>query len=812
ADAEAEASTRLASERADLDTRTADAQALYATLDAEREALEAGVHVPPPAPHTRDDAARADRPGAPLWQLIDRAPDLDDSASAGLEAALEASGLLDAWVTPDGRLEDRIDDTTLIASGSDAAISEPTGPTLADVLRLDEAPTGVAQAIEPAILGRILRSIGLVEIGRDDPDTAVWVATDGRFRVGPLRGAWHKEAAEHLGASAREARRQRRLTALADELDAAEAALDVFQRKAEHLDERAVRVRREAESAPDDTPMHRARAALDTAAIQVDRERRGLAEAEEAVAARRREHDAVVETARRDAEALGVTRWLDDPDALVEAVGAYREALAALWPTLRRHLDLLGRAVDAEARTRAADERLTRQHEEAESATRRAHQTEVEHQTLEATLGARVEEIQARLAAARHRHDRARAAIDAARDQERELSIEHAIAAREIEQRVEELSHHDAARSEAVGAFGRLETTRLLAVAVAEMADEQGIEQSVTRAVDLARRIESALSEVDSDDDAWERVQNLVLRRIEELKHDLLPHDMSPEVDSRDGLYQVQARFRGRVLDMAGLHAALADAVEEREQILSSKEKEILENHLIGEVSSYLHERLREAEEMVLEMNRELAERPTSTGMALRFVWQPRADGPDGLATARGLLLGNLGTWSSADRQAVGEFLHRTIQRQRDDDASGTWQEHLRLALDYRDWHVFGIERRHDDQWRRLTRRTHGTGSGGEKAIALTMPQFAAASAHYNSAKRPAPRLILLDEAFVGVDADMRAKCMGLLGAFDLDFVMTSEREWGCYSTLPGVAIVQLSTLPGVDATVVATQVEPPAS
>jgi len=26
---------------------------------------------------------------------------------------------------------------------------------------------------------------------------------------------------------------------------------------------------------------------------------------------------------------------------------------------------------------------------------------------------------------------------------------------------------------------------------------------------------------------------------------------------------------------------------------------------------------------------------------------------------------------------------------------------------------------------------------------------------------------------------------MGLLRAFDLDFVMTSEQEWGCYATLP---------------------------
>jgi hypothetical protein len=51
-----------------------------------------------------------------------------------------------------------------------------------------------------------------------------------------------------------------------------------------------------------------------------------------------------------------------------------------------------------------------------------------------------------------------------------------------------------------------------------------------------------------------------------------------------------------------------------------------------------------------------------------------------------------------------------------------------------------------------------------------------------------------------GYDADMRAKCMGLLAAFDLDFVMTSEREWGCYATLPGVAICQLASRPGVDA------------
>jgi hypothetical protein len=30
--------------------------------------------------------------------------------------------------------------------------------------------------------------------------------------------------------------------------------------------------------------------------------------------------------------------------------------------------------------------------------------------------------------------------------------------------------------------------------------------------------------------------------------------------------------------------------------------------------------------------------------------------------------------------------------------------------------------------------------------------------------------------------------------------MMTSEREWGCYQTLPGIAIYQLSTRPDIDA------------
>jgi hypothetical protein len=80
------------------------------------------------------------------------------------------------------------------------------------------------------------------------------------------------------------------------------------------------------------------------------------------------------------------------------------------------------------------------------------------------------------------------------------------------------------------------------------------------------------------------------------------------------------------------------------------------------------------------------------------------------------------------------------------------------------------------------------------------VPLFAAVATFYSQGSPLAPRLMLLDEAFAGIDDAARAHCMALIREFDLDFVITSEREWGCYAELPGVAICQLQRREGIDA------------
>ncbi len=190
--------------------------------------------------------------------------------------------------------------------------------------------------------------------------------------------------------------------------------------------------------------------------------------------------------------------------------------------------------------------------------------------------------------------------------------------------------------------------------------------------------------------------------------------------------------------------------------------------------------------------------------MRYRLVWQPIPEdaegGVPGLAEARKRLLKtSADVWSADDRRQVGELLQARIAAEAGNDEQSTMFESLRRALDYRRWHRFRVQRLQDGQWRPLA----GPASSGERALGLTVPLFAACSSHYKSADPHAPRLVLLDEAFAGIDDEARASCMALIREFDLDFVMTSEREWGCYPDLPGLAICQLVRRDGMDAVLV---------
>lgn len=790
------AQQEIARERTEAQQRHGTATEELSLLNEEKTRLAAGHHEPPPVPYTRDAAARLNRPGAPLWQVCEFAEKLPADQRAGLEAALESSGLLDAWITPDGLLLDAQDTAIL----SDANSEKLYAHSLAEVLcpAVDRKDPGAAALSDRTVAGVLER----IRLGSPDESARSGACVDlaGHWQLGPLRGYWLKAAPAYVGHAAREEDRRRRLALVEERIAETSRQIDAARAAIEGADARAAAAEAERRAAPTDTACRNAAAKMTQARLAADTLREKLNQSDARVMELRGELNRTIATRNQEAEDLGIRQWVDDLQKLEDDVRNYGRALSEFWPLVSSLLTSRRDATSAARRYESAAEEDRRYDERLQTVEKKAAAAEAEARVLRETVGASVDQVMAELTAARAELAQVQKNKEDAGERRTTLLLEQTTHARDAANLQEQIEAQLAQRQQAIEQLATYVKTATLAVACPDLSVPAPVDWSATTAVDLARDMEARLADVDHSDAAWSRVQKTIYQQVTDLDGSLSSQGYESRREQHGDLLVVTMPYQGRILNMAELPGALGAEVQERQMILDQRERDVLEKYLIGELARHLHDRIHEAEKLVHEMNEELRRRPTSTGMMLRFTWEPRDDGPSGLAEARKKLLSANVTWSPDEQKALGAFLQEQIQNEQKNTEAGTWLEHLTAALDYRRWHRFGIERQQDGQWKKLTRRTHGTGSGGEKAIALTIPQFAAAAAHYQSAAPDSPRLILLDEAFVGVDGDMRAKCLGLLHAFDLDFMMTSEREWCCYPTLPGVAIYQLAVRPGIDA------------
>ena len=773
----------LAHEQAAIGGEVRTLRAEHELLQAEARRLAAGADLPPAPPAWRDDAARAIRPGAPLWRLCDFRPDCPEELRAGLEAALQAAGLLDAWVTPDGELRAAPDGECYLraeAAPANAAIDRWLQPA-AD-------PADVQAAQVPA--GRIAAL--LAAIGGAPGDGTTWVCPDGRFANGLLQGAWTKPAAAHLGAGARTAARRARLAAIAAELAALAQRLAALDARANQAAQRQRIVATERATRPDPAPVRRAHRAHHERLQALDEARRELATAQERAARLREQAAAAAYALRAEAAAAGLAAWCDRLDELHEALYALETALLTWWNACELAQAATTGRTQATAQAAEAAQAVGEARERLHDGERQAAGLASELRTLEASVGSAVGELLVHLAALRQR---LRLLDDGEQQARRERDGLLAAVARADQARLDaetRLAELTAVRDEALARLRQTAGAGLLA-GLGEMWRRPLPDgASDTTVVELAQQLARDSGAGEAGEEARDRLASQVNERFQQLHLALSSHDLLPSAARHQGIISVRVHFRGAERDVAELGGELAAEVAQRRQLLTARERELVENFLLDQAAEHLHDLLHAADAWVVAVNRELTARPTSTGMALRFRWQEGETAPGGLAEARAILLRPQHAWSPADRGLLAGFLGRCIAAERERDAGSPWSDCLAAALDYRRWHRFAVERQQGGHWTRLTRRTHGTGSGGEKALALTLPMFAAAAAHYAAAPL-APRLILLDEAFVGIDQDMRRQCMGLLAAFDLDVVMTSEREWGCYDTVPAIAICQLA-------------------
>jgi uncharacterized protein (TIGR02680 family) len=790
----------------ELHAELARIEAAIAALDTQREPLNAErerlrAHSDPvPERLPFRSAERAGRPGAPLWAVVDFADALEPAQRAGLEGALEGSGLLDAWMMPDGSVLDD-DDALLVAAGSPPA----QGRTLAQALI---AVPGGPVSVE--VVERVLDAVGLAEtlagewLDRGGTGQAAAIACDGSFALGPLRGRHRPAEARFIGAAARAANRERRLAELVRLL----AELDEGQRRlvaeAATTESKLQRLAAEVAALPDETAAVRAHEQLQRARAEERRAGEQTASEQEAMGARAREREqarsAAVRHAREhalpapeDAAALAAVG-----DALVEYRGRCREAISA--ERVRRELED-GAAAAQRGAERAADVHA--------AASERRRSTGQEHsaraaayQAAVTAVGASVEALRVQLAELDEASAQAERGVREAQEQEIATAEDVARVANEARHAEEAvaLTHAEVARAHT--ALARLGELGAWSLALADEAPQDRLECArwpLERTLAVLRAVPR---EALATRRGWTTLIGDVETEADELRHSLAGSAeflvTRERVAEDPELTRVQVRHGGRPRPIEELERWLDEELDARGRAMADQDRRLFESFLVGGLADALRERIGGARELVASMNGALSGCTTSSGIGIELEWRPAEHDDAPLREAVALLTRDVALLTDEARGQLVEFLRGRIEEARRSFEQGSSSEHVMAALDYRAWHQFRVIQVRDGRREVLTRRRHQQGSGGEKAVALHLPLFAAAAAQFAAAHPAAPRMILLDEAFAGIDERMRAQLLGLLERFDLDFVLTSHELWGCYAECSALGIYHLHREPGI--------------
>ncbi|MEU7488132.1 TIGR02680 family protein [Streptomyces sp. NPDC042319] len=757
-------------------------------LTREKHAWEQRTDPEPPVPHHRA-ADRVPGTGAPFYRLVDFADSLPPADRAGLEAALEASGLLDAWITADGVLLDSLTRDTVLR----AAAAAPEGPSLAAVLR---PAVPVECGITANQVERVLSAIALAPA--EEAGAADAVFFDGTWRLGVLRGRHLKDSAEYVGAAVRAETRRRKLAELAEQLTDVEGMLGDGRDRLSEVESWRRALATALRSLPQARSLSHAWARAELEAKTV-RELTGKAGRAARMAEEAHSHAVA---ARQEAEA---TATAHDLPADTEALSRIRSALT----TLLGGLGHLGRAIrgtvqglgtirtERQGYAHACEDRREAEADYLSRLTELRPAQQALH-TLEKTIGAtkdeilaREEETKRRIATAARALPETQRALDGLRDRR--------VRAEEREKRCrEELEQQQAAVIDAGGALRG-------ALARPEVIRGAGLDRSVLPVL-LDEPLADARSRIRALRELATAVQGCLGRPRDDVSDSALLNRHTELRDQLAGGYDAQLEELDgikvcRLLDDHGQHDValvgerIAHQAAEARGRLTEREREVFQRFLTGELGDHLSTQVITAAGLVAALNDTLKTVRTSHGLGVELLWKLGEDVDADVRAAVELLQSASGLRTREQTEQLREVLQRRIEDARRADPSAGYAAHLRTALDYRDWfrfHTFVVEDAAPGRRRKLTGRT-GL-SQGEQRVLFYLVLFAAAAAHFTTlgdAAPHAPRLILLDDAFAKVDEPTHGRLGRILVDLDLDFVLTSERLMGNWPEVPSLHIYE---------------------
>jgi hypothetical protein len=354
-------------------------------------------------------------------------------------------------------------------------------------------------------------------------------------------------------------------------------------------------------------------------------------------------------------------------------------------------------------------------------------------------------------------------------------------------------------------------------------------ELDVRALLDWARAVREAAGDRRRDAPAVEQASN----KVKQIRYELEPSlagRVTIRDEDRDGLLILHASRGTQTTPLPAMLKILDGDLRRDQSLLAQHEADLFRRFLADATRREVTTKVRDARTTIKAMADLMASHPTGSGIQVRLRWVSDDRDAPGMHEIVTLMAKEAPLDSEKDR--LRDFFRTRVAQVRA-NADTDYKAQMAALLDYRQWWRFQVDYRRGpssrsagttngtagraasdtggDGWERLTTKSHGTLSTGEKAVCLHLPLFAAAATYCNSAgiraSRPdgrdssaAPRLILLDEVFAGVDEDNRGDLFDIIRCLELDLVATSESEQGFYAQLDGLAVYQLVASDQLDA------------
>ncbi|MBA8825529.1 uncharacterized protein (TIGR02680 family) [Saccharopolyspora lacisalsi] len=707
-------------------------------------------------------AERGDGHGTAFYRLVDFAPGLTEEDRAGLEAALESSGLLNAWVTADG---------VALAPGTQELLAAPDHRHGAR--GLDELLVPATEPGCPVSSERVAALLAAVPI---DGSAGLSVAPDGSWRTGVLSGTWHKRTAEYVGAEAREAGRKRRIAELETELARLRSEVGEAERRYSAATEQASDLERYVESLPDDGDLLTAHARL-SAATEI------AAAAENEAARLTWEHEQAEQRLRaarselvRAAGELGLSAETRVLESAHHAAFEARDSLDGLRDILEGRClttlsELHGTSLhhDVAVTDRAAAETRAERccHDHAEKADALAE--------LRSTVGGESQRTADRVAALEREHADLRARLPQLREAVTELRVTEGSLSTEEDGKRTRLAERESSAEAATEAFRQALRVPGLWSAVSTTAapsDPSEVADLVladSRPAVTAARVQDELH---------------VLKRTLGGGYDI-------SAAERHGLMTVTVTSERGPQPVAEAARDVTERLTEQRGYLDERHRSVFTGYLVRDLVERLREQIAVADDLCTRMNEVLDGAHSSQGVHVRLEWRPSAALDDDLRRTIDLVRAPFAERDDEQDALLRRVFTDLIETERD-SASGGYAEILSRALDYRRWYDFTVRVRDTDPEGKPRVRRLRQLSSGETRLVSYVTLFAAASAFYDTiahGQQGPLRLVLLDEAFERLDDPTVARMLGLLVDLDMDWVITWPSGWGVSPKIPRMHI-----------------------